>query len=48
MSRDAAYKALSLAASAGVVNRLKGGFYRAEPPFGPAKVHEFVIATTSV
>jgi predicted transcriptional regulator of viral defense system len=48
MSRDAAYKALSLAARAGIVSRLKGGLYRAEPPFGPAKVHEFVVATTLV
>jgi len=48
MSRDAAYKALSLAARAGIVSRLKGGLYRAEPPFGPAKVHDFVVATTLV
>jgi predicted transcriptional regulator of viral defense system len=48
MSRDAAYKALSLAARAGIVSRLKGGLYRAEPPFGPEKVHEFVVATTLV
>lgn len=48
MSRDSAYKALSLAARAGIVSRLKGGLYRAEPPFGPAKVHEFVVATTLV
>lgn len=48
MSRDAAYKALSLAARAGVVRRLKGGLYRAEPPFGPVNVHEFVVATTLV
>lgn len=48
MSRDAAYKALSLAARAGVVSRLKGGLYRAEPPFGPMTIHEFVVATTLV
>lgn len=48
MSRDAAYKGLSLAARAGIVSRLKGGLYRAEPPFGPPQVHEFVVATALV
>jgi predicted transcriptional regulator of viral defense system len=48
LSRDAAYKALSLAARSGIVVRLKGGLYRAEPPFAPAKVHEFLVATTLV
>ena len=48
MSADSAYKALSLAAQAGIAIRLKGGLYRAAPPFGPAHLHEFLVATTLV
>jgi predicted transcriptional regulator of viral defense system len=48
MSADAAYKALSLAAQSGVAPRLKGGLYRAAPPFGPAHLHEFAVATALV
>jgi predicted transcriptional regulator of viral defense system len=48
MSTGATYQALALAARAGVVRRLKSGLYQAEPPFGPAKVHEFAVATTLV
>jgi predicted transcriptional regulator of viral defense system len=48
MSSGAAYQALALAARAGVVRRLKGGLYQAEPPFGPPKVHEFAVATKLV
>jgi predicted transcriptional regulator of viral defense system len=48
MSADSAYKALSLAAQAGIAIRLKGGLYRAAPPFGPALLHEFLVATTLV
>lgn len=48
MSGDAAYKALSLAAHTGVAIRLKGGLYRSAPPFGPAHVHEFLVATALV
>jgi len=48
MSADAAYKALSLAARAGIASRLKGGLYRAAPPFGPPRVPEFLVATKLV
>jgi predicted transcriptional regulator of viral defense system len=48
VSEAAAYKALSLAARAGIVTRLKGGLYRAAPPFGPPRVPEFLIATKLV
>jgi predicted transcriptional regulator of viral defense system len=48
ISADAAYKALSLAARAGIASRLKGGLYRAAPPFGPPRVPEFLVATKLV
>lgn len=48
MSATAAYKALSVGADAGIVTRLKGGLYRATPPFGPPKIHEFQVATKLV
>jgi predicted transcriptional regulator of viral defense system len=48
VSADAAYKALSLAARAGIASRLKGGLYRAAPPFGPPRIPEFLIATKLV
>jgi predicted transcriptional regulator of viral defense system len=48
ISADAAYKALSLAARAGIARRLKGGLYHAAPLFGPPRVPEFLVATTLV
>jgi len=48
MSAAATYKALSLADQTGVSPRLKGGLYRAAPPFGPAHLHEFAVATALV
>lgn len=48
MSEDSVYKALSLAAQTGVAIRLKGGLYRAAPPFGPDHLHEFLVATALV
>lgn len=48
MSAAAIYKALSLAAQSGVAPRLKGGLYRAAPPFGPRHLHEFAVATALV
>lgn len=48
ISADAAYKALSFAARAGIASRLKGGLYRAAPPFGPPRVPEFLVATKLV